>query len=334
MNKVHFNFDLKALVGVDGKILPLRPQTSDVLRLLVENAGRVVSKDQMVRTVWGDRVVTDDSVYQCISEIRRALEQLGEGKVRTVSKVGYVIDKSIERSDSSISLQPLSINDAEPIQYVTSPDRTRIAWSASGSGIPVLKAPNWISHLAAERRSLLYAPFYNRLGRMARVVRYDQRGGGLSSWYIPPLSLESMKQDMLAVADAAELDQFYLLGLSQGVAFSIAFACDYPDRVLGIIGRGGFALGDLAGGREKNRKTYESGLKLIQLGWESDDPTFRRNFTYRIAPDATPTMANEFDELQRISIPKENLIDFLEFDARIDITKQARKVKCPEFSLL
>ena len=138
-----------------------------------------------------------------------------------------------------------------------------------------------------------------------------------------------MKQDMLAVADAAELEQFYLLGLSQGVAFSIAFACDYPDRVLGIIGRGGFALGDLAGGREKNRKAYESGLKLIQLGWESDDPTFRRNFTYRIAPDATPTMANEFDELQRISIPKENLIDFLEFDARIDITKEARKVKCP-----
>lgn len=329
MSKVHFNVDLRALVGVDGEMLPLRPQTSDVLRLLIDNAGKVVSKDQIVNAIWGGRAVSDDSVYQCISEIRRALEQFGETKITTISKSGYLIDESLARADSSISLQPLTIKDAESIRYVASQDCTRIAWSASGKGIPVLKAPNWISHLGAERRSQLYAPFYDRLGRMARVVRYDQRGGGLSSWYIPPLTIEAMKNDMLAVADAAGLDQFYILGISQGVAFSIAFAFEYPDRVLGIIGRGGYALGDLAGGSEKNRKTYESAIKLAQLGWESDDPTFRRNFTSRIAPDANPEMAKEFDELQRISIPVENLIDFIEFDARLDITKEARGIKCP-----
>lgn len=73
---------------------------------------------------------------------------------------------------SSISLQPLTITDPEPIAYVNSADGTRIAWSASGNGVPVLKTPNWITHLGGERRSKIYGPFFDRLGKKARVVRY------------------------------------------------------------------------------------------------------------------------------------------------------------------
>ncbi len=145
----------------------------------------------------------------------------------------------------------------------------------------------------------------------------------------PALSMEAMCADVLAVADAAELDTFYLLGISQGVPYALDFAAKYPERVLGIIGRGGYALGDLAGGHEQNRQTYEAGIKLIELGWESEDPSFRRHFTSRVAPDATPDMAREFDELQRIAVPKENLLHFYEFDAHLDITEAAQQVKCP-----
>lgn len=326
---VYFNIDLQALIGPDGNMIPLRPKTCDVLRLLAERAGNIVTKDEIIARAWNNEAITDDSIYQCISEIRQALKKAGNVKVRTLSKKGYVIDQSINGNSSSISLKPIEIPTIEEIKYTSSADGTRLAWSASGHGIPVLKTPNWITHLGAERRSKLYGPFYNRLGERARVVRYDQRGGGMSSWSAGPLTIEAMCEDILAVADASGLDRFNMLGISQGVAFAIAFAARHPERVKSIVGRGGYAMGDLAGGGEKNRKTYESGLQMIKVGWESDDPTFRRNFTSRLAPDASPEMAMELDELQRIAIPKENLVEFFEFDARLDVSSESKLIQCP-----
>ena len=326
---VKFNSDLQALIYSDGRVVPLRPQTSDVLRLLVENEGRIISKNEIIEAVWGTLAVTDDSIYQCISEIRQAIGSTDEMRIRTAARRGYAFEQISVQTNSGTSEERLTITDPEPINFINSADGTRIAWTASGSGIPILKAPNWITHLGAERRNKLYGPFFEQLGHTARIVRYDQRGNGMSSWFVPPLSMEAMCADILAVADAAKLDTFHLLGFSQGVAFAIAFAAEYPDRVRSIIGRGGYALGDLAGGNERNRQNYEAGVKLIELGWESEDPTFRRHFTSRIAPDATPEMAREFDNLQRLSVPKENLHDFMDFDAQIDVTREAKSVKCP-----
>jgi len=327
--ETHFNADAQALVGVDGKTIPLRPQTSDVLRLLVKKSGQLVTKNEIIENVWGEQIASDDSIYQCITEIRRALKKVGDTKVRTISRKGYVLDGLREQSNSSISLQPFTISDPEPIHYVNSVDGTRIAWSASGNGTHILKTPNWITHLGAERRSKIYGPFYDRLGKKARIVRYDQRGNGMSSWFVPPLTLDAMCEDILAVADAAEVQRFFLLGLSQGVPFAIEFAARYPERVIGIIGRGGYALGDLAGGNELNRQSYEASVKLIEVGWDSTDPTYRRYFTSRLAPDASPEMARGLDELQRLSVPKENLLNFFEFDAHLDVTHAAAQVNCP-----
>ncbi|RWM95795.1 MAG: hypothetical protein EOR84_14595 [Mesorhizobium sp.] len=97
--------------------------------------------------------------------------------------------------------------------------------TASGRGLPLLKTTNFISHRGAERRSRLYVPFHERLGRRARLVRYDQRGGGLSTRHVPPLTIEAMCEDMLAVADAAKIERFFLFGYSQGVAYAVAGCC-------------------------------------------------------------------------------------------------------------
>lgn len=327
--EIAFNSDLQTLVYANGQAVPLRPQTTDVLRLLVKNNGRVVSKNEIIDVVWGQRVVTDESVYKCISEIRQVVNSTESVSIRTVPKRGYIFEYSLNQENSVKNTEQLTITKPEPIRFVNSFDGTRIAWTSSGNGIPILKAPNWITHLGAERRNRLYGPFYDRLGNYARIVRYDQRGNGMSSWFVPPLTIDAMCADILAVADAAELDTFYLLGFSQGVAFAVAFAAKHPNRVRGIIGRGGYALGDLAGGNERNLKNFEAGIKLIELGWESADPTFRRHFTSRIAPDAPPELAREFDELQRIAVPKENLRNFMEFDAQLDITQDAKRVDCP-----
>src|SRR5712691_584856 len=72
--------------------IEIRPKTFEVLKLLVENAGRLVSKDEIVAAVWPGVFVTDDSVVQCVKELRRALGADGERLVRTVPRRGYRLE--------------------------------------------------------------------------------------------------------------------------------------------------------------------------------------------------------------------------------------------------
>lgn len=73
----------------------LRPKTFDVLTLLVRHAGQVVSKQRLSDAVWGDVAVTDDSLVQCLVEIRRALGD-GHFAIRTVRGRGYLLDGQVE----------------------------------------------------------------------------------------------------------------------------------------------------------------------------------------------------------------------------------------------
>ena len=78
--------------GVDE--IEVRPKTFEVLKLLVENAGRLVSKDEIVAAVWPDVTVTDDSLVQCVKELRRAFGEDGNRLVRTVPRRGYRLEAS------------------------------------------------------------------------------------------------------------------------------------------------------------------------------------------------------------------------------------------------
>nr|WP_157936047.1 winged helix-turn-helix domain-containing protein [Paracoccus zhejiangensis] len=84
-----FNSENEELTSPDGTKVPLRPQTARVLRLLAQNRGRLVTKESLMREVWPDTHVTDDSLVQCISEIRRALGGEDAKRLTTVPKQGY-----------------------------------------------------------------------------------------------------------------------------------------------------------------------------------------------------------------------------------------------------
>lgn len=88
------DIDRSALTAETGEIA-LRPKSFEVLRLLLEHAGRIVSKDQLMRTVWPDVTVGDESLAQCISEIRRALGSAGQRIVKTVPRRGYMADVAV-----------------------------------------------------------------------------------------------------------------------------------------------------------------------------------------------------------------------------------------------
>jgi TolB-like protein len=86
----------------DGRSLPLRPQAMEVLCYLARNSGRTVSKDEVFREVWPGISVTDDSLVQCIHDIRQALEDHEHRIVKTVPRRGYLFTG------------PLPLDDAQP----------------------------------------------------------------------------------------------------------------------------------------------------------------------------------------------------------------------------
>jgi DNA-binding winged helix-turn-helix (wHTH) protein/tetratricopeptide (TPR) repeat protein len=82
--------------GVDVK---LRPQAFDVLRILVERQGTLVTKEELLREIWGETAVTDDSLTHCIIDIRKALGDTERQIVRTISRRGFVFDIPVIRRD-------------------------------------------------------------------------------------------------------------------------------------------------------------------------------------------------------------------------------------------
>src|SRR5215213_6534995 len=84
----------------------LRPKTAEVLRHLADKAGRLVSRDELMQAVWPNVIVTDDSISQCVFEIRRALGDEGARLLRTLPKRGYLLTAEVTRADVSASPAP------------------------------------------------------------------------------------------------------------------------------------------------------------------------------------------------------------------------------------
>jgi DNA-binding winged helix-turn-helix (wHTH) protein len=83
-----------ALTGPDGEVT-LRPKTFEVLRFLVENAGRLVSRDEVLDAVWRNVTVTEESLTHCVSEIRQALGDAEQRVIKTVPRRGYLFAASV-----------------------------------------------------------------------------------------------------------------------------------------------------------------------------------------------------------------------------------------------
>src|SRR5262245_1387104 len=118
---------------------------------------------------------------------------------------------------------------AQQIRYCTSPDGVRIAWSKTGRGSPLVKVANWLTHLEFDWESPVWRPWLRELTHDHTVLRYDARGSGLSDWDVTEISFEAWLRDLESVVDAAGLERFPLLGLSQGGSVAVAYAARHPE---------------------------------------------------------------------------------------------------------
>ncbi len=101
LGKCSYSLEHEYLQDLNGQQITLRPQTAQVFKHLVDCVGEVVSKEQLINAVWQGLSVTDDSIVQCISEIRRAIQDVDRTVLRTVPKKGYRLVAFSEESDQS-----------------------------------------------------------------------------------------------------------------------------------------------------------------------------------------------------------------------------------------
>ncbi|MEE9277337.1 MAG: alpha/beta fold hydrolase, partial [Dehalococcoidia bacterium] len=122
--------------------------------------------------------------------------------------------------------------DAPPIQYARTSDGVNIAYWIMGHGEPLIHdmLPA-ASHLELEWKLTSLRSWYERLFERFTVVRFDHRGRGLSDRDLSDLSLDAHMRDVDAVADAARLDTFVLLGTRHMGPVSIAYSVANPGRV-------------------------------------------------------------------------------------------------------
>ena len=81
--------------------IELRPKSFEVLRYLVENAGRLISKDEIIQAVWSNVAVSDESLTRCISDVRAALADEHQRVIKTVPRRGYIFDVPVLETGTS-----------------------------------------------------------------------------------------------------------------------------------------------------------------------------------------------------------------------------------------
>jgi pimeloyl-ACP methyl ester carboxylesterase len=173
------------------------------------------------------------------------------------------------------------------------------------------------------------APLVHRALTHHRLVRYDERGNGMSQRDVPDVSFDTWVRDLETVVDAAGLDRFPLLGISRGGAIAIAYAVKHPERVTQLVLYGAFAAGMKHVGTPRSSRRGARSRVCCGLGGDSTTPRSARTFTCRFIPEATPEHEQWFDELQRVSTSPENAARLMERDDYLDVRPLLSQVKTP-----
>lgn len=208
----------------------------------------------------------------------------------------------------------------QEIKFCTTSDNVRIAYSSVGEGPPFVKAANWLNHLEHDLNSPVWRHLIDEFAHDHRLIRYDERGNGLSDWDAEELSLDAFINDLESVVDAVGVERFPLFGISQGGAVAIAYAHRHPERVSHLILFGPFAQGwQRAGLPPHALEKRQAEMALITHGWGNDNPAVRQFFTTMVIPDSTSDEANSFNEMQQLSTSAKNAARLFDAFGKIDV---------------
>ena len=222
----------------------------------------------------------------------------------------------------------------QQIRLCTCPDRVRLAYAITGSGPPLVKAANWMSHLEFDVGSPVWSHMLCALSEQHTLIRYDERGCGLSDRHVEDLSFNAWLRDLETIVDAMAVEPFALLGISQGASIAVAYAVAHPERVSHLVLHGGYARGRLKRNQgPAMREEAELMIRLAEIGWGQENPAFRQFFTTQFIPGGSAEQHRWFNELERVSTSPANAARFMRIFNEIDVVDLLPLVTCPTLVL-
>ncbi len=222
----------------------------------------------------------------------------------------------------------------QELRFCTAADGTGLAYAVSGRGAPLVKAGHWLTHLERDWASPVWHHWLEFLTSRSTVVRYDERGCGLSDRSDPELSLARWVGDLETVVDAAGVDHVTLLGMSQGGPTAIAYAARHPERVSRLVLYGTYGRGRLR--REPTPRAREEAAALVALtraGWGGPNPAYRRMFTTLFVPGGSDEQMAWFDELQQMSCSPDQAARARAIRYELDVSELAAGLDVPTLVL-
>jgi pimeloyl-ACP methyl ester carboxylesterase/DNA-binding winged helix-turn-helix (wHTH) protein len=224
----------------DGDAVPLTPKAFALLNYLSRQAGRLVSKGELMSAIWPDVFVGDAVLKSSIRELRKALgdDSHQPRYIETAHRRGYRFIAPVVATEPTAGPVALS-----RVSYAHS-GSVNIAYEVIGDGpVDLVFVMGWVSHLEYFWNEPSFARFLKRLSGMARLILFDKRGTGLSDRVsvteMP--TLEQRMDDVRAVLEAAGSERAVLLGVSEGGPLCSLFAATHPARTESLIMIGSYA---------------------------------------------------------------------------------------------
>ncbi len=341
-----------ALAGFTGELLP-----NDIYEpWLDEFRERLRLHRQLLlrqAELWQDLVAIDPADEQAQLALMR--DQVGAGNLRAALQQFEHLERSLARElDTAPSAEAVQLRDdlvaslrrrerltpaeetqlEQRIRFCRTSDGVTLAYATTGSGPPLVKAANWLTHIDHDWRSPVWRHWLVDLSAHHQLIRYDERGCGLSDRDVSDQNFEAWIGDLEAVVDAAGLERFPLLGISQGGPVAVAYAARHPERVSHLVVYGSYAQGRLARATsEDDVRMHGLQVDLARAGWGLDDPALRQVFTAQFMPEGTRDLWDAFNELQRQTTSAANAARVLDVAGSIDVVDLAPLVQAPTLVL-
>lgn len=315
----------------DGEPVKTEPQVFDLLHLLVRHAGMLVTRDQIIDEIWNGRIVSESSISARTNAARTAVGDTGKQQavIKTVTRRGLQLVAPVATDDEAISAPPSLHDDRQRVRFAKSPDGSKIAYATSGSGPRIMRAGHFLTHLEMDWTSRIWRPYLDALGHDHTLIRYDQRATGLSDPSPANIDLDSHVADLEAVADAAGLDRFPLIALSQGVPIAIQFAAQHPERVSCLVLYGGYAEGRALRDGGQSSEAADAMMTLMREGWGKPQSAFMGAFTSLFCPGASQQQLADLVEMQLASASPENAGRIRMAIDRFSVLDQLENVRAP-----
>lgn len=316
----------------DGAAVHVEPQVFQLLELLVSRRGDLVTRDEIVDAVWQGRIVSEAAISSRINAARAAVGDDGrrQGIIRTVTRRGLQLAVPVDCIETTHDVIPPAPPQREQrIRMTRSRDGAGIAWAASGDGPPLLRAGHWLSHLELDWDSPVWAPLLDRLGNGRRLIRYDQRGTGLSDRNAPAPTLDALTDDLESVAEAAGLDRFAIYAVSQSVPVAVNFTARWPERVSSLVLHAGFVRGSHIREAETGEDMTDTFLQLIRNGWGKPGSAFMTALASLFMPGATPAQMASMIEMQLASASAETAAKLRDAIGGFDVSDRLKSITCP-----